>query len=179
MRTCASSLKGTAEKLEFLFSVRTAHSLGIRHSCFMSEGFCEQLYFLNLFYSILSYLFLFFSFFSNPHRSSVKFLIFHVIYCVAFPRISMEHFYVELKWIFFLDLSRTSSSSCRAASTDLSLSIYIYIYMLFIASGRSSRRHPMSIQNYCRYLFVGQPTLSRPYEGVYKRKLLMGSSLLL
>ena len=37
----------------------------------------------------------------------------------------------------------------------------------------------MSVRSYCRYVLVGHPTLARSCEGVFRRMLLMCSSLLL
>ena len=48
-----------------------------------------------------------------------------------------------------------------------------------IASSRSSRLYPVSIQSCCRYLLVGWPTLARPCEGIHRRTSLMSLSLFL
>ena len=46
-----------------------------------------------------------------------------------------------------------------------------------ITSGRSSRLHPMSVQSCCRLVLAGRPTITRPWEGVQRRRSLMSSSL--
>ena len=43
---------------------------------------------------------------------------------------------------------------------------------------RSSRQHPVSIQNCCKYVLFGRLTLARPYEEVHWRKSLVSSSSL-
>ena len=48
-----------------------------------------------------------------------------------------------------------------------------------IASGKSSRLHPVSVQSCCRYALAGRPTPARPCEGFHRRTSLMSSSLLL
>ena len=48
-----------------------------------------------------------------------------------------------------------------------------------IASKRSSRLHPVSVQSCCRYVLAGQPKLAHPCVGVHRRTFLMNSSLLL
>ena len=60
---------------------------------------------------------------------------------------------------------------CQSSSRHSSLSP--------IASGKSSRRHPVSVQSCCWYVPAGRPTLARLCEGVHWRTLLMSSSLLL
>ena len=49
----------------------------------------------------------------------------------------------------------------------------------FIASGRSSRLHPVSSQSCCMYVRAGRPAFSRPYVGVHRSASLMSSPLLL
>ena len=49
----------------------------------------------------------------------------------------------------------------------------------FIASGRSSRLHPVSSHRCCKYVLAGRPALARPYVGVHRSTSLMSSSLLL
>ena len=52
-------------------------------------------------------------------------------------------------------------------------------FLSAIASGRSSRQHPVSVQSCCRWVLVGRPTLARPCKGVHERRSVMSSSLLL
>ena len=87
-----------------------------------------------------------------------------------------------------------------SVSLSLSLSQYIYIYIYIyischahrtdfpdsrhsslssIASGRSFRRHPVSVQICYWWVLVGQPILARLYEGVHSRMSFMTSSLLI
>ena len=49
----------------------------------------------------------------------------------------------------------------------------------FIASGRSSRLHPVSSHSCCMYVRAGRPAFARPYAGVHRSTSLMSSSLLL
>ena len=51
--------------------------------------------------------------------------------------------------------------------------------LLFIASGRSSRKNPVSAQSWSKKVFFVQPTLVRPCIGVHRRIWLMIWSLLL
>ena len=85
--------------------------------------------------------------------------------------------------------------------TTLNIYIYIYIYiyhhhhvvpparisqtlsrlfsLLFIASSRSSRLHPMSSHSCCMYVWAGRPGFAWPYVGFHRTTSLMSSSLLL
>ena len=49
----------------------------------------------------------------------------------------------------------------------------------FIASGRSSGLHPVSLHSCCMYVRAGRPAFARPYFGVHRSTSLMSSSLLL
>ena len=75
--------------------------------------------------------------------------------------------------------------------------IYIYIYhhialvarisltlsrhssLSFIALGRSSGQHPVSLHSCWMYVRAGRPAFARPCVGIHKRTSLMSSSLLL
>ena len=48
-----------------------------------------------------------------------------------------------------------------------------------IASGRSSRLHPVSAHYCCIYVLADRPAFARPCEGVHRSMSLMNSSLLL
>ena len=63
--------------------------------------------------------------------------------------------------------------------TWISLTLSRHSSLSSIAPGRSSSRHPVSIQSCCRYVLLGHPTLACPCEGVHKRMSLMISFLLL
>ena len=54
-----------------------------------------------------------------------------------------------------------------------------HLFLSSIASARSSRQHPVSVQRCCRQVLVSRPTLARPCEGVHRRMSLMSASLLL
>ena len=49
----------------------------------------------------------------------------------------------------------------------------------FIASGRSSRLHPVSSQSCCMYVRAGRPAFAWPYVGVHRSTSLLSSSLFL
>ena len=61
---------------------------------------------------------------------------------------------------------------------SLTLSLSHHSSLSSIAHGRSSRLHPMSIQSCCRFVLLGQPTQTRPCEGVHRRSLMRLSLLL-
>ena len=71
-----------------------------------------------------------------------------------------------------------SSLSCCAAST-VSLTLSYHFSLSFIASGRSSGLHPISLYICCMYVRAGHPAFARPYVGVHWSTSLMSSSLLL
>ena len=54
-----------------------------------------------------------------------------------------------------------------------------YSSLSFIASGRSSRQHPVSSHSCWMYIRAGRPTFARPCMGVHKSTSLMSSSLFL
>ena len=63
--------------------------------------------------------------------------------------------------------------------TRISLTLSRHFSLSFIASGRSSRIHPVSSHSCCMYDLAGRPALARPYVGVHRSTSLMSSSLLL
>ena len=62
---------------------------------------------------------------------------------------------------------------------QLSLNLSRHFSLSFIASGRSSRLHPISSHSCCMYVWAGRPTFAWPYVGVHRSTSLMSSSLLL
>ena len=63
------------------------------------------------------------------------------------------------------------------AQTSLTLSHHFFLS--FIASGRSSRQHPVSSHSCWMYVHAGRPAFARPCVGVHKSTSLMSLSLLL
>ena len=61
----------------------------------------------------------------------------------------------------------------------ISLTLSRRFSLSFIASGRSSRLHPVSSHSCCMYLRAGRPAFVRPYVGIHRSRSLMSSSLLL
>ena len=61
----------------------------------------------------------------------------------------------------------------------ISLTLSRHFSLSFIASGRSSGLHPVSLQSCCMYVRAGRPAFALPYVGVYRSTSLMSSSLLL
>ena len=61
----------------------------------------------------------------------------------------------------------------------ISLTLSRHFSLSFIASGRSSRPHPVSSHSYWMYVRTGRPAFARPYVGVHRSTSLMSSSLLL
>ena len=94
----------------------------------------------------------------------------------------------------------TNNLHPESSDADWILLIYIYIYIYYhhhvalvarisltlsccsslssIASSRSSRLHPVSVQSCCRYVLVDRSTFACPFEGAHRRTSLMSSSLL-
>ena len=62
---------------------------------------------------------------------------------------------------------------------QISLTLSLHFSLSFIASGRSSRLHPVSSHSCCMYARAGRPAFARPYVGVHRSTSLMSSSLLL
>ena len=60
----------------------------------------------------------------------------------------------------------------------ISLTLSRHFSRSFIASGRSSGRHPVSSHSCCMYVRAGRPAFVWPYAGVYRSTSLMSSSLL-
>ena len=61
----------------------------------------------------------------------------------------------------------------------ISLTLSRHFSLAFIASGRSSRLHPVSSHSCWMYVRAGRPAFDWPYAGVYRSTSLMNSSLLL
>ena len=61
----------------------------------------------------------------------------------------------------------------------ISLTLSRHFSLSFIASGRSSRLHPVSSYICCMYVRAGRPAFARPYVGVHWSTSLMSSFLLL
>ena len=59
----------------------------------------------------------------------------------------------------------------------ISLTLSHHFSLSFIASGRSSRLHPVSPHSCWMYIRAGRPAFARPYVGVHKSTSLMNSSL--
>ena len=67
----------------------------------------------------------------------------------------------------------------RAANTDFPDPLSLHFSLSFIASGRSSGLHPLSLHSCCMYVRASRPAFARPYVGVHRSTSLMSSSLLL
>ena len=50
----------------------------------------------------------------------------------------------------------------------ISLTLSRHFSLSFIASGRSSRLHPVSLHSGCTYVRAGRPAFARPYVGVHR-----------
>ena len=61
----------------------------------------------------------------------------------------------------------------------ISLTLSLLVSLSFIASGRSSRLHPISSHSCCMYVRAGRPAFAWPYVGVHRSTSLTISSLLL
>ena len=61
----------------------------------------------------------------------------------------------------------------------ISLTVSRHFSLSFIASGRSSGRHPVSSHSCCMYVRAGRPAFVWLYVGVHRSTSLMSSSLLL
>ena len=61
----------------------------------------------------------------------------------------------------------------------ISLTLSRHFSLSFIASGRSSRQHPVPSHSCCMYVRAGRPAFARPYVGVHRSTWLMSASLLL
>ena len=63
--------------------------------------------------------------------------------------------------------------------TRISLALSRHFSLSFIASGWSSRLHPVSSHSCCTYVRASRPAFVRSYVGVHRSTSLMSSSLLL
>ena len=61
----------------------------------------------------------------------------------------------------------------------ISLTLSCHSSLSFIASGRSSGLHPVSLQSCCMLVRAGHPAFARPCEGFHRSTSFMSSSLLL
>ena len=61
----------------------------------------------------------------------------------------------------------------------ISLTLSSHFSLSFIASGWSSRLHPISSHSCCMYVQAGRPALARPYVRVHRNASIMSLSLLL
>ena len=61
----------------------------------------------------------------------------------------------------------------------ISLTLSRHSSLSFIASGRSSWLHPVSLRSCCMYVRAGRPAFAWPYTGVNRSTSIMSSSLLL
>ena len=61
----------------------------------------------------------------------------------------------------------------------ISLTLSCHFSLSFIASGKSSGLHPVSLHSCCMYVRAGRPAFARPYVGVHRSASLMSSSLFL
>ena len=61
----------------------------------------------------------------------------------------------------------------------ISLTLSRHFFLSFIAFGRSSGLHPVSLHSCCMYVRAGRPAFAWPYAGVHRSTSLMSSSLLL
>ena len=66
-----------------------------------------------------------------------------------------------------------------ALSAQIFLTLFRHTSLLSIASGRSSRLHPVLSQSCCMSVRAGRPSFARPCEEVLRSTSLMRSSLLL
>ena len=62
---------------------------------------------------------------------------------------------------------------------QISLTLSRHFSLSFIASGRSSGLHPVSLHSCCIYVRAGCPAFAWPHAGVHRNTSLMSSSLLL
>ena len=61
----------------------------------------------------------------------------------------------------------------------ISLNLSRHFSLSFIAPGRSSGQHPLSLRSFWMYVRAGRPAFARPCVGVQKSTSLMSSSLVL
>ena len=59
----------------------------------------------------------------------------------------------------------------------ISLTLSLHPSLSFIASGRSSKLHPVSSRSCCVYVRAGRPAFAWPYAGVHRSTTLKSSSL--
>ena len=77
--------------------------------------------------------------------------------------------------VYIYIYTSSSLSSCHPARADLPDPLPLP----FIAPGKSSRLHPVSVQSCYKYVLAGRPAFTRPCEGARRSTSLMSLSLLL
>ena len=88
--------------------------------------------------------------------------------------------WLSYSWCYSFKLDYNSSIVYHVAPPAwISLTLSRHFSLLFIASGRSSRLHPVSSHSCGMYVWAGRPAFARPCVGVHRSTLLMSSSLLL
>ena len=90
----------------------------------------------------------------------------------------VEWFYF-LFYLFTVKLASYHHYHHVVPQARISLTLSRHFSLSFIASGRSSGLHPVSSHSCCMYVRAGRPAFTRPYVGVHRSILLMGSPLLL
>ena len=89
-----------------------------------------------------------------------------------------------IHWFIIIWKSRNSHIQCHhhhhvVPLARISLTLSRHFSLSIIASGRSSRLHPISSHSCWMYVHAGHPAFARPYVGVHRSTSLMSSSLLL
>ena len=133
-------------------------------------------------------------------------VLWHINHCRLFNAKSSLYIYIKYNMIW-LGWVLWHINHCRLFNAKSSLYIYIYIYDLvwlgfhhhhhvtlvaqisltlsrhsslsFIAPGRSSGQHPISLHSCWMYVRAGRPAFAQPCVEVHKSTSLMSSSLLL
>ena len=95
--------------------------------------------------------------------------------------VNIQHSDVELSVVIVLvvNISIIYHHHHVVPLARISLTLSRHFSLSFIASGRSSRLHPVSSHSCCMYCRAGHPAFSRPYVGVHWSTSLMSSPLLL
>ena len=103
----------------------------------------------------------------------------HALWCGSYPFAEMQSLFSRaptdwannmIGWRIEHDTTESLSSSYRAASMDISdpLSLSLHVSLSFIASGRSSGLHLVSLHSCCMYVRAGRPDFDWPYAGVHR-----------
>ena len=93
----------------------------------------------------------------DEQKSSLTKKLFCHVFITSLSLNHHHHHVAPLAWIF-LTLSR-------------------HFFLSFIAPGRSSGLHPVSLHSCCMYVLAGHPAFAQPYVGVHRSASLMSSSL--